>query len=164
MVAAAATFLLSLAIVLGVYWLFIVRPEDMTVRKLRKRIQVNDAETPSREGLAKRRAPLSALKSLDAILSRSGRLIDPLRRAIEESGLTTTVGVVLLGSLFAATLTYAGIMIATSLLWPAVVAAVLSAGVPLLVVRVAANRRVRQFEEQFPQAIDLIASSLRAGH
>jgi tight adherence protein B len=36
--------------------------------------------------------------------------------------------------------------------------------IPYLFVRFAAQRRIRQFEEQFPQAIDLIASALRAGH
>jgi tight adherence protein B len=36
--------------------------------------------------------------------------------------------------------------------------------IPYVLVRFSANRRIRQFEDQFPQAIDLIASALRAGH
>ena len=35
---------------------------------------------------------------------------------------------------------------------------------PVLVVRWVANRRLAKFEEQFPEAIDLIARGLRAGH
>jgi tight adherence protein B len=45
-----------------------------------------------------------------------------------------------------------------------VLIALLAGWVPYLFVRYAANRRVRQFEEQFPQSMDLIASALRAGH
>ena len=40
----------------------------------------------------------------------------------------------------------------------------LVAPLPYAYVRFAANRRFRKLEEQFPQAVDLIAVSLRAGH
>ena len=40
----------------------------------------------------------------------------------------------------------------------------MAAAVPYGIVRHFAERRTRLFEDQFPQAIDLIASSLRAGH
>ena len=40
----------------------------------------------------------------------------------------------------------------------------LLAFVPFLVVRFKATKRMRKFEEQFPEAIDLIARALRAGH
>ena len=36
--------------------------------------------------------------------------------------------------------------------------------IPLFVVKHFGTRRVRKFEEQFPEAIDLIARSMRAGH
>jgi tight adherence protein B len=36
--------------------------------------------------------------------------------------------------------------------------------VPYLVVRFKATKRIRKFEEQFPDTIDLIARALRAGH
>jgi tight adherence protein B len=48
--------------------------------------------------------------------------------------------------------------------WVASVLAIAAGATPYLVVRYAATKRIRLFEEQFPQAIDLIASSLRAGH
>ena len=164
MVPAAITFVLCLGIVLGAYWAFVVRPEDLTFRRLRKRLRPEAIETVGRDGLTKRPPPLSALKSLDAVLGRSGRLMDPLRRSLDESGLSLTLGIVVLGSLFAAMVVFLVVSVITSLPWLAGVAAVGTGFIPYMLLKFAAGRRVRQFEDQFPQAIDLIASALRAGH
>jgi tight adherence protein B len=164
MVPAAITFVLCLGIVLGAYWAFVVRPEDLTFRRLRKRFRPEAIETVGRDGLTKRPPPLSALKSLDAVLGRFGRLMDPLRRTLEESGLSLTLGIVVLGSLFAAMVVFLVVSVITSLPWLAGVAAVGTGFIPYMLLKFAAGRRVRQFEDQFPQAIDLIASALRAGH
>jgi tight adherence protein B len=61
-------------------------------------------------------------------------------------------------------LVFAIVHLLTSLVWVAAVAGIAAGTTPCLLVRYAAIRRVRLFEDQFPQAIDLIASSLRAGH
>jgi tight adherence protein B len=164
MVPAAITFALCLGIVLGAYWAFVVRPEDQTFRRLRKRLRPETIEAPGREGLTKRPPPLSALKSFDALLARSGRLMDPLRRILEESGLSLTLGIVVLGSVFAAMVVYLVVTLMTSLPWLGGLAAVGTGFIPYLLLKFAAARRVRQFEDQFPQAIDLMASALRAGH
>jgi tight adherence protein B len=50
------------------------------------------------------------------------------------------------------------------LTWVSAIAGAFGATLPFLLVRFAAHRRVERFEDQFPQAIDLIASALRAGH
>ena len=163
--AAGLTFLVCLAIVLGAYWAFIVRPEESTIRRLRKRLKNEAApEAADRDVLTKRPPPLSALKSLDAMLGRSGKLLDPLHQMIEHSALPVTPGLVLVGMTFSALLTYLLIYLTTRLQWFAAVSAIAVGALPYVLVRIAANRRIRQFEEQFPQAIDLIASSLRAGH
>ncbi len=121
-------------------------------------------EGPRTDNLTRRAAPLSALKGLDALLSRSGRLVEPLRRTVEQSGLSVTIGLVVLASIFAASSVYVIVRLITGLNWAAAVAAVAAGAVPYLLLRYAAVRRTRLFEDQFPQAIDLIASSLRAGH
>lgn len=163
--AAIITFIVSLAIVLGAYWAFIVRPEEQTIRRLRKRLSKEAEETKATaEGLTKRPIKLSALKGLDAMLSSSGTLLDPLRRTIEHSALPITLGVVVLASVFAALLGYAIALFITSLTWVASLTAIALGSAPVALVRIAANRRIGQFEEQFPQAIDLVASALRAGH
>ena len=165
MVAVAATFGLCLTIVFGAYWAFVVVPEDKAARKLRRRLTAEVApETPAAGGLTRRTAPLSALKGLDALLGRSGRMVDPLRRTVEQSGLSITIGLVVLASIFAASSVFVLIRLATGLVWAASVVGIAAGSVPYLLVRYAATRRTRLFEDQFPQAIDLIASSLRAGH
>ena len=161
----AATFGLCLAIILGAYWAFVVIPEDKSARQLRRRLRAEVVpEGPRTDNLTRRAAPLSALKGLDALLSRSGRLVEPLRRTVEQSGLAITIGLVVLASIFAASSFYVIVRLVTGLNWAAAVVAIGVGSVPYLVVRYAAVRRTRLFEDQFPQAIDLIASSLRAGH
>jgi tight adherence protein B len=165
MTPAAITFVLCLGIVLGAYWGFVVRPENQTFRRLRKRLRPEVIEeAPGRDGLTKRPPPLSALKGLDTVLARSGRLMDPWRRTLEESGLSLTLGIVVLGSVFAALVVYLAVSLITRLPWLAGIAAMGTGLIPYMLLKFAAARRVRQFEDQFPQAIDLIASALRAGH
>ena len=163
MAATIATFIISLVIVLAIYWIFIVAPDDRAARKLRGRLKP-EVVGPIGGALTRRAPVLSALKGLDSLLGRSGRLFDPLRMSVERSALPITVGVVLLGSAFAASLTWLLVFAASKLVWLSTVGAIAVAAVPFLAVRFAERRRVQQFEDQFPQAIDLIASSLRAGH
>jgi tight adherence protein B len=165
MFAIAGTFILCLAIILGSYWTFILQPEDRAARKLRKRLRAETPETPAAAGgLTKRSAPLSALGGLDRLLGRSGRLVDPLRQTLEHSGLSITIGVIVLGSIFAALVAFVAVRFMTGLTWAGGLAALAAGSIPYVVVNFAAARRIRQFEDQFPQAIDLIAGALRAGH
>jgi tight adherence protein B len=165
MAAIAATFGLCLAIVLGAYWTFVIVPENKSARKLRKRLRAEHVpEVIAADGLTRRTAPLSALKGLDALLSRSGRVVEPLRRAVDESGLSITIGLVVLASIFAASLAFVTVRLMTGFTWAAGVAAFAAGMIPYLLVRYAAMRRTHLFEDQFPQAMDLIASALRAGH
>ena len=159
-----ATFVMSLVIVLVVYWLFIVMPENRAGRTLHRRMRPERVEIPGGGTLTRRAPPLSALKGLDGLLGRSGRVLAPFRLSVERSGLPITIELVLVASLLGGLLAFLLVMFVTSLRWVSVIAALVVAVVPYLVVRIAESRRVHQFEDQFPQAIDLIASSLRAGH
>jgi tight adherence protein B len=165
MLAVVATFGLCLVIVLGAYWAFVLIPEDRSARLLRKRLKAEvPPENPTGGALTRRAAPLSALKGLDALLGRSGRLVEPLRRTVEQSGLQITIGLIVLATIFAASSAFLVIRLLTGLNWAAMVVAIAAGSAPYLLVRYAGVRRTRLFEDQFPQAIDLIASSLRAGH
>ena len=165
MLVVVATFGMCLAIVLGAYWAFVAIPEAKSARRLRQRLKAEVvAEGPSAGGLTRRAAPLSAVKGLDALLGRSGRLVEPLRRTVEQSGLSVTTGLVVLATIFASSSAFVLIRLVTGLNWAALVVAIAAGSAPYLLVRYAAVRRTQLFEDQFPQAIDLIASSLRAGH
>jgi tight adherence protein B len=158
------TFVASLVVVLVVYWLFIVAPEERAGRALRRRLRPERVDVPTGGRLTRRAPPLSALKGLDGLLGGSGRLLRPFRLSVERSGLPITVELVVVASLLVALAVFLLVKLLTTLTWVSTIAAISVAAVPYLVVLVVESRRVRQFEEQFPQAIELIASSLRAGH
>ena len=158
------TFVASLVVVLVVYWLFIVAPEERAGRARRRRLRPERVDVPTGGKLTRRAPPLSALNGLDGLLGRSGRLLRPFRLSVERSGLQITVELVVVASLLGALAVFVLVQLLTTLTWVSTIAAIAVAAVPYLVVLIVESRRVRQFEEQFPQAIDLIASSLRAGH
>lgn len=87
-----------------------------------------------------------------------------LDRLIDMAGVNIEVKLFILLILVAA---IAGFFIGLSLrrgLLPAVIICVLCAMVPLFYLRFKKNNRLQRFTEQFPEALDMISRSLRAGH
>jgi tight adherence protein B len=159
-----ATFVLCLIIVLGSYWALVVRPEERATSALRRRLTSRPAETVARTDLTRKEAPLSALKVLDNALAKSGRLADPVKRTLAISALPLSLGVIVLLCGFFGMATVAAVIVATNSPWTALLVGALAATLPWLYVRRRAASRVKAMEEQLPQAVDMIAVSLRAGH
>jgi tight adherence protein B len=93
-----------------------------------------------------------------------GRITAPLQRDLLQAGMTTTVGTIVLSS---ACLALGGFVVVRTLFFSTILA--LAVGMmmslaPFIYVRHKKNQRLKKFEEQFPEAIDLIARALRAGH
>lgn len=158
------TFVLTMVIVFGSYWAFVGRIEGDEALRLRRRLQTNAVEI-TRMSLVAQETPLSEMPWFNRLLSHLRGGLDPLRSMIARAGLSFTPGAVLLACGFLALLAFT---LVRRLVPPApalaLIAAVVAAGVPLGAVWAAARRRMRQFEEGFPAAIDLIARALRAGH
>jgi tight adherence protein B len=74
------------------------------------------------------------------------------------------VGTFVLASACSAILCYILMTFYTSLAWAGIVAGIVGTSIPYAYIRYARSRRLQLFEEQFPEAIDLIARTLRAGH
>ena len=163
MLIALATFLLVVGIILGTYWLLVVRHEDTSQRVLRNRLRVTK-KSAGNPNLVRRAQPLSQVSSLEWLLRRSGLVVSPLARQIQHAGMNTTVGTLMLSAVFAACLTAAAIYLITGLVAVGVVIGVVAGSGPFLVLRFKVNKRQRKFEEQFPEALDLIGRALRAGH
>jgi tight adherence protein B len=160
-----AFFLAILGLFFGVYWLFVLRSEEDAEQRLARRLKPNvKVGLAERLSLLRHIAPQSAVPLLDKVLARSAAVVKPLERTIERTGLSLTVGTVVLacGFLFVLSFFVALQMIGMPLI--ALVISLMAGSVPILVVRWLARRRVVKFEEQFPEAIDLIARGLRAGH
>jgi len=160
--------LLAFASVFGAflftYWLLELRPERQAEQALERRLQpFKRLRVAAKVALQRRVAPISSIPALQKLLTK-GRFAKNLERLVERSGLSITVGQLLLGSLFLGGLFYlvAYAMTRATLLSAAIG---LAAGfLPTAGVRFAANRRIAKFEEFFPEAIDLIARAMRAGH
>jgi tight adherence protein B len=163
MLIVVTTFLLVLGIILGGYWLFVLRDEDTSQRALRRRLRVNkkSAKGPA---LLQQAQPLSQVSSLDRVLRRSGALVGPLSRQIQHAGMNTTVGTIMLSAVFIACLTASAIYLTTGFAGVALIAGGTSAAAPFVFLRIKLSKRQRKFEEQFPEALDLIGRALRAGH
>jgi hypothetical protein len=106
MASAVLVFVLSLAIVLGAYFAFVVLPEQRITRRLHGRLRPEMPAAPPLRGLTRTARPLSSVRRLDALLTRSGSLIAPLRRRVDESGLHITIGMVVLASVLAMLLSF----------------------------------------------------------
>lgn len=161
---ALAVFALVLGVVFGSYWFFVVGPEEREEREVRRRLRPSMPKALQSASLAKARERLSAVGVLDRLLARSTRATSAVRNLVARSGLRITVGMLVLGSVFVGMLfmTIVSALTSSSLLG-IIVGAVAATG-PFLYVRRAARLRLERFEEQFPEAIDLIARALRAGH
>jgi tight adherence protein B len=163
MLIALTTFLLVLGIILGAYWLFVVRQEDTSQRALRRRLRVNKKSTVS-PALLRRAQPLSRVSFFDRALRRSGSVVAPLSRQLQHAGMSVTVGTIVLSAIFVAGITASAIYLITGLSGVALVMGAAISAMPFLFVRFKVSKRQRQFEEQFPEALDLIGRALRAGH
>jgi len=159
----AITFLLVLGIVLGAYWAFVVRPEQSSERAVRARLKTERSQN-LRVTLVKARERMSGIGSLDATLSRTGHAFEPLSELLARSGLKMTLGTLILASIFCALAAMALVSRYVPSGLAILGAGVAAAFVPYLVVKQIAAKRIATFEEQFPEAVDLIARALRAGH
>ena len=164
MIVALATFAVIAGIVLIPYWLFVVRSEEVANRSLRKRMKVTKAKSLIRAELLQTERPLSTVGVVQRLLQRFSMIRDPIHQQIVQAGLNVTVGVVFLASVFMAAVTTALGYWVTGMLLVGLILGCGASFIPYMVVRFRANRRLWKFEEQFPEAIELIARALRAGH
>ena len=160
------TFSLVLGIILGGY--YALRAPTGDARTRRRSASACAARSPrnrQRVGTLERPAErLSSVQALNVVLSRTSGVSGPLERMITQSGLKITVGTLLLASALLGCVTYLVVKWLTYFTYLGLAAAPFGAMVPFMVVRVARTKRLRLFEEQFPEAIELLARALRAGH
>jgi len=158
------TFCLAFLIIAGAYWLVVMRAEGREGREVKKRLRGAGRGSKAQVGLERERKRLSSVPLLDRFFARSQRIGGKLQLFLDSTGVDMTVGRFLAMSAFAGAALF-GLINYLTALWPlAIAAGILASVVPYLALRVARTSRMRKFEEQFPEAIDLIARALRAGH
>jgi tight adherence protein B len=165
MLLVAGTFIGITILVTAIYWLMFERSETREQGALRKRLRTAvGTKAAKRIDFVRQADKLSAVKPLEAALGRFSAITGSLQKLLTRADMKLTVGGLLLAS---ACLFFAGwfvIATVTRLKWLGLGVGVLLAIVPFIVVRFKAASRMNKFEEQFPEAIDLIARALRAGH
>jgi tight adherence protein B len=83
---------------------------------------------------------------------------------IAQSGSRVSASAVLIASILCAAACALGAWLLVPFVAAPVMAAVLGAGLPIAVLRRKRSRRMKRFEEQFPEALDLLSRAIRAGH
>lgn len=166
MILIAATFVAILVVVLGAYWAFVLRFEQGDRESLRRRLQPEDGGTARPVvPLLKPTVELSSVGRINSTLGRLGRFSAPLQRDLTQAGLhKLTVGRLLLLAGCLGFGAYVAVRQVTFNPVLALIAGVACGAAPFMYVRHAKTKRLRTFEEQFPEAIDLIGRALRAGH
>jgi len=161
---AVATFVICLAAVLGGYWLFVVRPEEQRSRAVADRLAHLDRPRPSATGVTAPAGRRRSVPMLEALLARHAGLALRLDRLLLEADVALSAGALIATCAAAAVGGWALAVVATGRMSVALVLAAAGALAPYLVVQRRRRRRLQVFEEQFPEAIDLVARALRAGH
>jgi tight adherence protein B len=158
-------FFAGAGLVIGTYWLITYLPGIMARRALERRLR--DVSNPIDEaapesGIVKRfdHGPLPALDRMVA-QSRAG---SGLKRLIEQAGVKTTPSSMIVISVMCALLLgfVAALFIRVSI--APIVAGILGALLPFGWLRHRRSVRMKRFEEQFPEALDLLSRAIRAGH
>jgi tight adherence protein B len=161
MLIALGVFAVVMLIILGAYFLLVVRDEQ----KLLERLAPQGATGGRlKGGIIKAEDRLSNVAAFDKVLRRSDRVVSPLKTFIDQSGVKLTIGTFLLSI---ACLTLLGFVLTyrfTFSFWFSLAGAALFGAIPYWYVKRARTKRLYKFEEQFPEAIDLVARALRAGH
>jgi tight adherence protein B len=142
----------------GFYLLFY---DKASYRKnINRRLRVMDEKTD--------RASVLVQLRRERGLTSSGNYRLPLvnlNQLVLQSGLTIGFGRLILFIIVGMIAAFAATMVFDGKLWHAIIAALFCGFVlPFMVLRFLRGRRQKQFAAQFPDAIDIIVRSLRAGH
>jgi tight adherence protein B len=158
------TFVVTLVVVIGAYWLFIVRPEEHVQDVIWRRLKSKTGAKRATTALQKSAQQLSNVPAFDAVLSRSRSGLRPVEDLLEQSGTGMRLGTFLLVSAVCGALVAFLALSLTGLPLLAIPAGLFASTWPTAFMRVKRNRRIRKFEEQFPEALALISRALKAGH
>lgn len=157
-------FVVVASLVFGAYWAVVARPESDERAALRRRLQPKDLVKTRRITLMKEVEHLSSVPAIHNLLLQRESLVAPLKTLIEQSGLKVTVSVLVLAAGCLALIAYLLATVLVGSKFFGVLAAAAVGYLPFLFVQFKRDKRVGQFEELFPEALDLLTRSMRAGH
>ena len=165
MIFSVVTFVLVFGICYGGFALFVVQPEQKAERAVARRLgRVRKAQVVRSEKLLKDHRAMSSVAAFDSLLRQTSGRADQLQDLLEQAGTQMTVGrfVLACGCASLAALGLVQYFFGSWLL--AIVAAIMAPILAVAIIRYMRTLRLRKFEYQFPESLDLLARALRAGH
>jgi tight adherence protein B len=163
MVLAVVVFVVVVAAIVGGYFAYTILPDKLKERQLDRRLREVSAPAtaPIGSDAVVVKASSDALLDRIAAGTRGGIFLD---RLIEQAGLRTTRGTVILVSLGAAVFVGLAVAIFFRQPWAIAIGAAAGFSLPTLVLIRKRAMRLRKFEEMFPEALDLLSRAVKAGH
>lgn len=165
MVAVVFMFLLGSGVVLGAYYALTTLPARMEQRRLDQRLgeisHTKEDEEKSIDLLKTRdEGPLPAIERMLGGTTRGTQL----GRWIEQSGVKISISSLALYALSGGAVCglVASRLMRMNVGW--FIGGAIGFAIPFFVLNFKRKRRLRRFEEEFPEALDLIARALKAGH
>jgi tight adherence protein B len=163
-------FVVGVALVVGAFAGFTKMPGILLQRRLDGRLQelstpqeeVVDAKGDNKKALVKVRhgGPLPSLDRMAGGSARGSAIV----RWMEQSGVKASFSAILLVAVaIGALLGFIGGLV-TRASWGMALGGVVGFAIPFVYLRIKRTSRLRSFEEQFPEALDLISRALKAGH
>ena len=130
------------------------------VKRLRELSTAKDGR--QHHDILKRRT-LSEIPLLNRILLRFS-VIRRLEKLLAQANARYSLGFYLLFATLLASVGLIGVFIPTKRLFPSLVLGIILGFTPFFYLRMKRKKRVEKFERQLPEALDLIARALKAGH
>ncbi len=139
----------------------------MAQRKLMSRLDSLSAQPeesdPAKAAALVKVSNTGVVPAFDRMMAGTARG-SALSRWIEQSGMKASVSGVFLIALVAGALGALAVTLATRTPLAMPIGFAIGFSLPFLVLRMKRTRRMRAFEEAFPEALDLISRALKAGH
>jgi tight adherence protein B len=163
MVLAVLVFFVGAGAVMGAYLALTALPGILERRRLERRLFDVSAPPGKVEETSLVKRPSEGLPIIDRLFAKL-EAGPRLSRLIEQSGVKTTPSTVLVLSLGAALVGGLLVLIFTRQVVLAPLGALITGVLPIGFLLQRRGARLRKFEEYFPEALDLMARALRAGH
>ena len=165
MLLAIGVFLIVTGISMGVGWALSSIPGNLAQRRLAQRLRDVGSLSITTTGESTsvvRQEDQGPLPGVQKLIGKTGAGVS-LGRLIEQSGVKATTSGILMVSAGLAVLGVIGVVMFAPSLSAAPVGLLLGV-LPLMYLLQRRSARIRKFEEQFPEALDLLSRALRAGH
>jgi tight adherence protein B len=161
-------FLLATGAIMGAYAAFTYLPGVFAARRLDRRLRDVSFDAPGADPKAPdetvvKLAVEGPLPGIDRLLSRSG-VGSSLARLIAQSGVRTSPSAVLIICASAATAAGLAVWLFVPRPFAPAIAALFAGSAPFAWLLHRRSSRLKRFEEQFPEALDLLSRAIRAGH